>query len=107
MVVASVGGVLYIVRLTRQFGKVPIMDPRRKRILYRSQHQGMKENDILLGGFTAVHVGDLEDSQLDQLEALLNEDDNDLYNWITGKTPVPLTHDHDLMAWLKKFNNCP
>ncbi len=83
------------------------MDPRCKRILYRSQHQGMKENDILLGGFTAVHIADLNDSQLDLLEALLGEGDNDLYNWITGKEPVPATHDHDLMVWLKKFNNCP
>ena len=67
----------------------------------------MKENDILLGGFTAVHVGDLDNSQLDQLEALLDEGDNDLYNWITGTAPVPANHDHDLMAWPKKFNNCP
>ncbi len=83
------------------------MDPRRKRLQFRCNHRGTMENDILLGGFTAVHVGDLDNSQLDQLEALLDEGDNDLYNWITGTAPVPANHDHDLMAWLKKFNNCP
>ncbi|MCH7937047.1 MAG: succinate dehydrogenase assembly factor 2, partial [Proteobacteria bacterium] len=40
-------------------------------------------------------------------EALLQQGDNDLYNWITGKAPVPAAHDLDLMAWLKKFNNVP
>lgn len=67
----------------------------------------MKENDILLGGFAAVHVGDLDETQLSQLEALLEEGDNDLYNWITGKEPMPQDLATDLMAWLKKFNNCP
>ncbi len=81
------------------------MDPRRKRLLYRCQHCGMKENDILLGRFAGAHIGDLSEQQMDQLEALLQQGDNDLYNWITGKTPVPAAHDLDLMAWLKKFNN--
>ena len=67
----------------------------------------MKENDILLGGFAAIHVGDLSDAQMERLEALLDEPDNDLCNWITGKEPVPAAHDNDVMAWLKKFNNCP
>ncbi len=81
------------------------MDPRRKKIMFRCQHCGMVENDILLGRFAAVHITDLSDQQLDRMEALLLEADNDLYNWITGKEPVPAAHDHDLMAWLKKFNN--
>ncbi len=81
------------------------MDPRRKKIKFRCQHCGMRENDILFGRFAAVHIADLDDRQLGQLEALLEESDNDLYNWVTGKDPTPAAHDHDLMAWLKKFNN--
>ena len=82
------------------------MDPRRKRLLFRCQHCGMKENDILLGGFAAIHVNDLSDGQVERLEALLDENDNDIYNWITGKEPVPKAHDGDVMAWVRKFNNC-
>ena len=67
----------------------------------------MKENDILRGGVAAAHVTDLSDGQVERLEALLKEGDNDLYNWITGKEPAPAAHDNDIMAWLKKFNNCP
>ena len=83
------------------------MDARRKKLLFRCNHRGTKENDILLGGFAAIHVKDLSEAQLAAFEALLDESDNDLYNWIIGKDPVPEAHDHDLMAWLKKFNNCP
>ena len=83
------------------------MDPRRKRLLFRCNHRGTKENDILLGGFVAIHANDLTDTQLAGLEVLLDESDNDIYNWITGKEPVPEAHDNDLMAWVRKFNNCP
>lgn len=82
------------------------MEPRRKRLLFRCNHRGMKENDILLGSFAAKHVNDLTDPQLAYLEALLDESDNDLYNWIIGKELVPQAHDSDLMAWVRKFNNC-
>ncbi|MBC8339013.1 MAG: succinate dehydrogenase assembly factor 2 [Rhodospirillales bacterium] len=83
------------------------MDARRKRLLFRCNHRGTKENDIMLGGFAAIHVNDLTEPQLAAFEALLDESDIELYKWITGKEPVPAAHDHDLIAWLKKFNNCP
>ena len=82
------------------------MDPRRKRLLFRCNHRGMKENDFLLGNFTAKHIKELTDIHMLCIEALLDESDNDIYNWITGKEPVPAIHDNDLMEWLRKFNNC-
>ena len=82
------------------------MDRRRKRLLYRCQHCGMKENDILLGGFARRHMADLEDADVERLEAILEAGDNDLYDWITGKAPVPAAHDHALMTRLREFNDC-
>ncbi len=82
------------------------MEPRRKQLLFRCNHRGTKENDILLGGFAAKHVNDLTDPQLADLEALMDESDNDLYNWIVGKEPLPAVHDNALMAWVRKFNKC-
>ena len=82
------------------------MDWRRKRLLYRCQHCGMKENDILLGGFARRHMAELEDADVERLEAILEAGDNDLYDWITGKAPVPAAHDHALMTRLREFNDC-
>jgi antitoxin CptB len=81
------------------------MDARRKRLIYRCQHRGMKEVDALLGGFVGRHAAALAEREVTQLEALVDEPDNDLYNWITGKQPVPTAHDHDLMTRIRKFNN--
>jgi len=65
------------------------VDARRKRLLYQSQHRGMKEADLLLGGFAARYLAEMSESELAEFEALLDEADNDLVNWILGRNPVP------------------
>lgn len=81
------------------------LDPRRKRVLFRANHRGMNENDILLGGFVKARIADLDPAELDQLEALMEENDNDLYLWIIGERPVPEAFDTPLMRKIKEFNN--
>ncbi|MBI4969431.1 MAG: succinate dehydrogenase assembly factor 2 [Rhodospirillales bacterium] len=81
------------------------LDPRRKRALFRANHRGMNENDILLGGFVKARIADLDPAELDQLEALMEENDNDLYLWIIGERPVPEAFDTSLMRKIKEFNN--
>ncbi len=83
------------------------MDDRRKRILFRSQHRGMVETDFFLGRFAVRYLPSLSDDQLDRLEALLEEGDNDLFNWISGKVPPPADHDNDIMRLMIVFNNDP
>ncbi len=78
-------------------------DFRRKRLMFRSRHMGTAENDILFGGFAARHLADLSEAQLERYETLLEENDIDLFNWVTGKEPVPEALDHDVMAMLKGF----
>ena len=63
------------------------MDPRRKRILFRAQHCGMKENDIILGRFAEANMAALSDADLEAFEALLDQPDNDVYNWVSGREP--------------------
>ncbi len=80
------------------------MDPRRKRLLYRATHCGMKENDVMIGRFASARLDDLSESLVDQLENLMNHTDNDLYNWITGREPTPDIVDSDVLRMIKEFN---
>lgn len=73
------------------------MDARRKRLLYRSTHRGMKETDLLLGRFAAANLPTLTEDQLDDFERLMDQPDNDLMNWILGRQPVPPEYDTDVM----------
>lgn len=79
------------------------MDERRRKILYRASHRGMKEADLMIGGFVAARVADLNLGQLDRLECLLDELDIDIMDWLIGRKPVPQKHDHDVFCMLMTF----
>jgi antitoxin CptB len=76
---------------------------RRKRLLYRSTYRGNKENDILLGQFARAHIDEFGAADLDQYERLLEVGDNDIYDWVSGKTAVPADHDTPVVRKLLAF----
>lgn len=75
----------------------PAADPRRKRLRFRSWHRGTREMDLILGRFADRHVFEFSPLQLERYERLLEENDPDLYNWLTGREPPPPEHDHDVL----------
>ena len=80
------------------------MDAKRKRLLYHCNHMGMKENDVMFGTFAEAHIYDLSDAEVEELEALLQNSDLDLFKWVLGKEPVPEQWDTALMKRLQEFN---
>lgn len=82
---------------------VPPLDERRKRLLFRASHRGMKEADVMLGGYVEAHVATLADDQLDRLESLLDELDVDIMDWVMGKKPVPARHDTDIFQHILAY----
>ncbi|ASP32902.1 succinate dehydrogenase assembly factor 2 [Labrenzia sp. VG12] len=71
-------------------------DTRRKKILFRCWHRGMKEMDLLLGGFADAEIDGLGEEELQELEHLLTAHDQDLYAWMTGRKPLPQEWDGPL-----------
>ena len=69
-----------------------MLDARRKRLLYRSNYRGFREADMILGGFAKAHIETMSDEEITQFEDLLSAKDHDIYDWITGKTPVPANY---------------
>jgi antitoxin CptB len=80
------------------------LNPRRKQLLFRSHHCGMKENDILLGHFTDRYILELTGQQLDDLDTLMHHNDIDVMNWIIGKTRVPEEFNTELMLLIQRFS---
>lgn len=80
-----------------------LLEVRRRRLLYRSEHRGNKENDILLGQFARAHVMGFDAAQLDQYEALLGESDNDIFDWASGRAPVPPDKDTPVLRMVTAF----
>lgn len=66
------------------------LDVRRKQAIYRANHRGIKEMDLILGGFAVREVPSMSEEMLDQFEALLAVPDQELFAWVLGtKTPPP------------------
>ena len=60
-----------------------------KRLAMRSMRRGIKEMDVILSAFAEARLGALDDNTLSDYERLLNENDHDLYAWVSGTQPVP------------------
>lgn len=76
---------------------------RRKRLLFRSWHRGTKETDLLLGSFAERHIDSFSEEQLDRYEALLENDDGLLFDWVAGRSAPPPELDGDIMRMLLQF----
>ncbi len=63
-----------------------------KRLRMRSWRRGIKEMDLILGGFADTELAGLDAAMLDAYERLLEENDWDLYYWVTGAREAPEEH---------------
>lgn len=84
---------------------------RRKRLLFRCTHRGIRELDMILGQFARTVLPGLDGNQLDNFETILDAADNDLYEWISGRAMPPPAMDTPVMKLLINFkidavNNC-
>ena len=78
-------------------------DLRCRRLLFRCWHRGTQESDLIFGSFAETSLTDLDSSQLDRFEALLECTDPDLFDWVLGGFAPPPEHDHDVMRLLRDF----
>ncbi|MBE0454173.1 succinate dehydrogenase assembly factor 2 [Roseovarius autotrophicus] len=55
----------------------------------RANRRGIKEMDIILGRYARARLETMDDPALDLFDALLSENDQDLYQWVTRQGPAP------------------
>lgn len=80
------------------------LDPRRRKILFRAWHRGMREMDLIMGRFADAEIGNLSEAELDEFERLIEVLDRDLLSWVTGEAEVPENYDSDVFRRLKAFH---
>ena len=90
--------------LAAEHRKIPADDAvRRKRLIYRSKQRGWLEVDLLLGSWAAENVPTLSKEDCDAYEHILNCETIDIFNFITGKDPVPPRLDTPVMKRLQDY----
>ena len=79
------------------------LDVRRRKLLFRAWHRGLREVDLILGRFADKHIERLDEADLSEFENLMNGPDGELLAWLTGEAEVPPAHDGPLFRRLRKF----
>ncbi|TMV09597.1 succinate dehydrogenase assembly factor 2 [Ruegeria sediminis] len=60
-----------------------------KRMKMRSMRRGIKEMDLILSAYADRNLDGMNDAGLDLYDSLLHENDQDLYQWVTGQVASP------------------
>lgn len=60
-----------------------------KKLIFRSWHRGTREMDLMMGKFADATLPSYDAAQLQAYEALMHENDPDIYNWITLQEALP------------------
>ena len=80
------------------------LDPRRRKLLFRCWHRGMREVDLIMGRFADAAVDELSDDELADFERLIDVPDHEVLAWVTGEAAVPAAYDMPLFRRLRDFN---
>ena len=80
------------------------LDVRRRKLLFRAWHRGMREMDLILGRFADRTIDVLEARELAEFERLIELPDRELLGWITGEFEVPPDFDSALFRRLRDFH---
>ena len=80
------------------------LDERRRKLLFRCRHRGIREMDFVLGRFAAAELTRLNDAELGQVESWLDIPDQQIFAWVNGSQPPPAQIDTALFRRLCAFH---
>jgi antitoxin CptB len=81
------------------------LDARRRRLLFRSWHRGIREMDIVYGNFADAHIALLSDAELDDYEKLLKLRDQQVFDWVSGAQATPAAYNTAVFRRMCEFHN--
>ena len=75
----------------------------KKQIIYRSSRRGTKEMDLLLGNFVKQNIDKFTNSELGDLEKLMEIEDEIIQKWYFEKSNENLISFNKVTEMLKEF----
>lgn len=80
---------------------MPVTDARLKRVQWRCR-RGTRELDALLGGWLATQGASPDEAQLEAFDALLDQQDPVLWDWLMGHAEPPRADWRAIVADIRK-----
>jgi antitoxin CptB len=79
------------------------LDTRRRQILFRAWHRGMREMDLIMGPFADAALDRLTDDEVRDFERLIDLPDQVVLAWVMGNAPIPAEHDTPLLQQMRDY----
>jgi antitoxin CptB len=79
------------------------LDARRRRLLFRAWHRGMREVDLITGRFADARIAGLSESEVDDFERLMDVPEPELLAWVLGSSAIPADFDTALFRQMRDF----
>lgn len=76
----------------------------RKKLSYQSKNRGCKETDHIFSKYASEFLYTMSESKLQDYALILEQNDIDIYNWITAKSPVPPHLSIEILNELRSLN---
>ena len=75
-----------------------------KRLRFRAWHRGIREADMLVGGYLDRHHQGWSEVEIDWFETFLEEQDVDILAWAIGTAAVPVRWQGSMMQRLQSLD---
>jgi antitoxin CptB len=79
------------------------LDARRRRLLFRAWHRGMREVDLITGRFADAHLAALSEAEVTDFERLMDVPEPELLAWVMGSAQTPPDYDTALFRRMCAF----
>jgi antitoxin CptB len=67
------------------------LDTCKRKLLWRATHRGLKELDLVLGGFAQANIPAMSAVELDEFAEIVALPDGELFGWLMGDEPAPIS----------------
>lgn len=81
------------------------LDTQRRKLAWRASRRGIREMDLLLGGFAASELPGMNAAELEAFAQLLDIPDQQLLAWATGQETVLPGQDSAMLRALLAFRS--
>ncbi|MCZ2328233.1 FAD assembly factor SdhE [Bartonella sp. F02] len=80
-------------------------DIRRRRLIFRAWHRGIREMDLIFGQYVDAHITEMSDKTITELEYIMSFEDRDLLTWFTGEISPPSEVDSPLFRDIAHYHS--
>ena len=80
------------------------LENRKRRLVFRAWHRGIKELDLIFGNFIEANLDSLSAEDCVWFETLFEEQDHAILNWVTKGEDVPEKFQGPMMQRLQRLD---